>query len=110
MATAIKTNIQEHFHKRQCKYISIRYQLKKKEALQKQKEINQEANKTKQSKEKCLPNNIIKSVNEDLVKYPERFLYPMWKMNQYFIKHEKRRKHLLCYLYLMDLFLLLLFI
>lgn len=69
IATSIKNNIQNHFFRRQCKYIQIRDNLTKEEAKEKQKKINEEAELTGKSSDNSLPSKIEKSVAYDLKVY-----------------------------------------
>src|SRR5581483_11579329 len=82
IAANIKTNISEHFFKRQLHYICARDNLSTKEGKEKQKRINQPG----KTNDDSLPANIETSVEYDLKKYPERFLLPMWRMNTLFAK------------------------
>jgi len=81
IATSINTNVKMHFFSRQLKYIQLKYGLSKKDARKKQDVINEEAKEKQGLKEECLPSTISKSVAYDLEVYPEKFLFPMWKMN-----------------------------
>ena len=85
MVASIKNNIKLHFFKRQFKYIMLRDGLNKKDTKKKQQEINNQIGDTTDN---SLPFRIYKGVEEDLENYPERFLYPMWIMNNLFISKE----------------------
>ena len=81
ITTCINVNIKMHFFTCQLKYLQLKYGLSKKEAKKRQDEINEEAKGKFGLKEESLPSNIGKSVAYDVVVYPEKFLFPMWKMN-----------------------------
>ena len=81
---AVNTNIKMHFFSRQLKYLRSCFSLKKKEAVQRQKELN-ESRQGSEDELLTLPRVIERSVAWDLKVHPEKFLFPMWQMNQYFV-------------------------
>lgn len=87
IATSVVTNIKEHFFARQLAYIRVRDGLDKQSARVRQKEINMQTGPTTDD---SLPPTIDKSVPYDLEANPERFLYPMWKMNLLFAQKGRR--------------------
>ena len=90
MAAAINTNVREHYFERQLRYIKLRDNLTNKQtARERQRQINNAAM-PGPTNDASLPAVISTSVPYDLEAYPERFLYPMWIMNQLF---EARGEH-----------------
>jgi hypothetical protein len=84
IATAINTNIQQHFYKRQLRYIKLRDNLHTQDdAKRRQEEINLSAH-CGHTTDDSLPYKLMHSVEQDLQQYPEHFLYPMWVMNKHF--------------------------
>ena len=93
MAAAINTNIRVHWYKRQRRYIAVRDGLDMKIAKVKQQQINEvaDAAAVQQQLDDSLPLKLLKSVALDLETHPQRFLYPMWRMNKLF---EEKGMHL----------------
>ena len=98
MAAAINTNIRVHWYKRQQRYIAVRDGLDMKIAKVKQQQINAAADAAtaaaaagQQQLDDSLPLKLLKSVALDLETHPQRFLYPMWRMNKLF---EEKGMHL----------------
>jgi hypothetical protein len=83
MAASMNTNIQMHFFKRQCKYLRLKHDLNKEDARKLQNELN-ETLKGCPEDLLTLPEPTEKGVAYDLEKSPEKFLYPMWRMNSWF--------------------------
>jgi hypothetical protein len=87
IAAAIKTNIQRHFYKRQLQCIKLRENLRTwDEAKHRQEDINRNfRHNIPPTGDDSLPFEFkTESVEEELQKYPEHFLYPMWVMNRRF--------------------------
>jgi len=80
METAIRNNIICHFFARQYKFLKLEYPgLDSSQLRAIQDEINTTVGDTT---EITLPSHISVSVKDDLYSSPEKFLYPMYRMNK----------------------------
>ena len=88
IAAVINTNIRQHFYPRQQQHITLRDNLPTKIAAKcRQMDINSNAHRGRTHDESLPYELLTDSVEWELQKHPERFLYPMWCMNK--LREEK---------------------